>query len=373
MKNRNPLRQKRHQRPSRLGALVVFLAISLSVFATFSAIAVNVAYMQTSRTELRTTVDAATKAAAQKLNMGGSVAEARQVAIDVAAMNKIAGKTYNLPPEAVVFGNAARNGAGLFTFNEGATPINAVKVRIDRSAASGNSGIPTFFGGLLGVSSYDIAETAVSVKSDRDIALVIDRSGSMMWRLDQDGVYPIFHNEFTAPSFFSSRWAALRNGYASFEQALNATTAVEKVSLASYATDATADLDFTFSLSSISASLAARGSAPINGWTNLGDGMTVGLTQLKNSPNARFDAVKTMVVLTDGIPNVGRDPIEAAMECAEEGIVVHAVSFGNFANTAIMQQIADITGGTYYNAPTESALNDAFRQIAADLPIRLVQ
>ncbi len=358
---------------TRQGALVVFLAVGLSVFAIFSAVAINTAYIQCSRTELRTMVDAAAKAAGQRLNTGGSEAEARQKAIEIAAMNKIAGKSYTLNPEAVVFGRASRQQNGIYEFSQGGWPVNAVKVRAERSKANSNGAIPTFLGSVLGVPSFEIGESATTVKSDRDIALIVDRSGSMMWVVDQDEVYPTGCDITTPPSPTGSRWSALMNGYSAFNDALNATTAWEKVGLVSYASTATEDLDLSWFYGTINSALYDRSQYPINGATNLGHGMELGINQLMTSPEARSDAIKTMVVLTDGIPNTGRDPLELAYECADKNIVVHTISFGKTANAALMQQIADITSGSYRNALTGAALNQAFREIAADLPVRIIQ
>ena len=360
-------------KPSRRGAIVVFLAVGLSVFLTFSAIAVNVAYMQATRTELRTTVDAATRAAAQKLNAGGTKAEARSIAIQVAGLNKIAGREYKLPGKAVVFGNASRNGDGRFSFTADALPTNAVKVLVERSSATKNGAVSTIMGGLLGVASYDVAQTAISLKADRDISLIIDRSGSMMWRLDKQEVYPDGYDHTMPPSPNNSRWATLIRAYAILQNSLNKTTATERMTLVSYSTDASTDVQWTGKYDSIADSLIRRSQKPIEGWTNLGDAMNLGLDQLLENPKVRYDAIKTMIVLTDGVPNRGPWPVSVAHRAADHNVVVHTVSFGDFADKWMMKEIADITNGSYYDAPTEQKLANAFQKIAEDLPVRLIQ
>ncbi|MCC6512250.1 MAG: VWA domain-containing protein, partial [Pirellulaceae bacterium] len=84
-------------------------------------------------------------------------------------------------------------------------------------------------------------------------------------------------------------------------------------------------------------------------------------------------AARTMILLTDGQPNVGPDPFTEAQACRAANITVHTISYSNFANTTLMQSIAQETGGDYYHAPNLWDLVTAFEQIGRDLPILLTQ
>ena len=46
------------------------------------------------------------------------------------------------------------------------------------------------FSGVLGVKQFQPKETATSTQLDRDICLVVDRSGSMMWTLTSSQLPP---------------------------------------------------------------------------------------------------------------------------------------------------------------------------------------
>ncbi len=77
--------------------------------------------------------------------------------------------------------------------------------------------------------------------------------------------------------------------------------------------------------------------------------------------------------MSDGNHNTGTDPIVAAEQAVTNNIPIYTVSFSDEANQAVMQQIADMTGGRHYHAIDAAQLNAAFRSIARRLPSMLTQ
>lgn len=90
-----------------------------------------------------------------------------------------------------------------------------------------------------------------------------------------------------------------------------------------------------------------------------------------------------IVMLTDGENNAAPDPLAAAQQAADRGVRVYTVGIGSAAGTtltingftvhtsldeATLQQVAQITEGTYYNATDEESL----RAIYDGLDLRLV-
>jgi secreted protein with Ig-like and vWFA domain len=71
-----------------------------------------------------------------------------------------------------------------------------------------------------------------------------------------------------------------------------------------------------------------------------------------------------IILLTDGRQNVG-NVMNAARECADEGIVVHTITFADVADQVLMRQVADETGGQHFHAPNAAALRAIFRELAA--------
>lgn len=118
-------------------------------------------------------------------------------------------------------------------------------------------------------------------------------------------------------------------------------------------------------------------------YTNIGDGIKVGREELVE--NARVGASRLIILMTDGVANrpsgnPSQYAVTQAQACADAKIPIVAISLGAGADNAIMQQIADITGGVHFNVPGgqpvsayEEDLKDVFRQVAEDRPLKLVQ
>ena len=76
-----------------------------------------------------------------------------------------------------------------------------------------------------------------------------------------------------------------------------------------------------------------------------------------------------MVLVTDGIESCGGDPVRAAYELRQHGIVVHLIGFGmgNAADedAASLRAIASATGGRYVTASTAEELKSALEETVA--------
>ena len=106
------------------------------------------------------------------------------------------------------------------------------------------------------------------------------------------------------------------------------------------------------------------------GRTNIGGGIDAGRQILNAGRDGRF-VEKTMIVMTDGRHNIGIDPIPAAGRAEDDGIVIHAITFGSDADVGRMERVAWITGGTYNHAPNGEALKRIYRDIALTLATQL--
>jgi len=78
---------------------------------------------------------------------------------------------------------------------------------------------------------------------------------------------------------------------------------------------------------------------------------------------------RALVLVTDGIESCGGDPVQAAQELREQGIMVHLIGFGlgNAADedTASLRAVADASGGRYVTAGSAEALKEALAQTVA--------
>jgi Mg-chelatase subunit ChlD len=72
---------------------------------------------------------------------------------------------------------------------------------------------------------------------------------------------------------------------------------------------------------------------------------------------------RTLVLVTDGIESCGGDPVAAARELREQGIMIHLIGFG-LSNTAdedaaSLQAVADASGGRFITASSAEELKEA--------------
>ena len=98
------------------------------------------------------------------------------------------------------------------------------------------------------------------------------------------------------------------------------------------------------------------------GATAMGDGILIATQSL--SEEARPDAKKIIVLLSDGMSNMGEDPLSAAGTARENDVTIFSVGYGYDADVQTLKAVASVTHGKYYNALTGQDLANAFNEIA---------
>jgi hypothetical protein len=368
------------RRHLRRGAIIVLAAVMMIVFLATVAFSVDVAYMQLSRTKLRSATDAAARAAGEGLSREQDTDYARQRAKDIAAANFVAGDPLLLDDSDIVFGRSEQQGGGAWFFTPGEEPINAVRVfgRRTREAPSGS--VATFFGRVFDVFDFEPQQQATVVRLDRDICLVVDRSSSMkLYLTDTAPTMSTGDSRFCQPPNMSlSRWGALSVAVQRFIDALATTPQIEHVALVSYGSDYTAcsytnyasttNCPLSEDHAAVTAAMANLSSKKFNGATNIAAGITKGIQALTDEDLARPYAAKTMVLMSDGHYTQGTQPSLVAPQAADEDILIHTISFGE-ADQDEMAAIAAATGGNHYYAPDAATLQAIFEEIALTLPV----
>ena len=348
----------------RRGAIAPFVALCLPVLLTLIAFAIQLSYRDLSRSELRTAVDAAAEAGARKLSDTGSTTEALAAAKAAALRNTVGGQGVVLADADVVFGHVSRiNELSRFDFTP--SNLNPTALRVSTQQQR-----PHVFGILA--DNLDVGTAAVAGQIDRDVALVLDRSGSMVYVQD-DGTPTNWTAGEPAPS--NSRWVKAASGAAGFLSTLaNDTPMAEKVSLVTYNGSAAIEDELTFTYSSLNSSIDAYTQSYEDGSTNIADGIEKGRQSLIDNGFGRSWAAKTIVLMTDGIHNTGViTPQEAATVAAGQGIVIHTITYGDDADQAVMQEVATIGGGQHWHAPNSGQLQQVFQEIADNLPTMLME
>lgn len=180
----------------RRGVITVLAAVSLAAIFAFVAFSVDTGLIIMTQTDMQNGVDAAALAAVQEISVavqeagenGGettigassaAVAAARQMAADVAAANGV----YVDPDNDVCFGKRSFDEAtGEWPIEWGVEPYNVVKVvaRRDQADVEQPDGeIKLAFGWAVGQASVPVTVSAAAFVEARDLAMVLDYSGSM--------------------------------------------------------------------------------------------------------------------------------------------------------------------------------------------------
>lgn len=338
-----------HSIKCRTGAMLPLLAVVMVILFVAAVLSIDIARIHVTRSELRTATDAAARAAVEALGREQSEAAAVDAAIAVGAQNIVAGSGLTIDRNNVLFGTSIQNSNGSFSFAEGGRPVNSVRVIGTRTAASPDGPVGLMFGPLFGVTEFEPVQSAVATRTDRDIALVLDVSGSM----GRD-----------------NRFEGLRNALDVFLNELENSPQREHVSLTVYSTEDRKLVDMTSNLNLIREEFDKESPG---GFTAIGMGLNTGLESIKKDAGSREFALKSIVLMTDGNHNTGVSPVQIADDCADEGVEVHTVTFSIGANQSLMIEVANRTGGVHHHADDGTELETVFQTIARQLQVMLIQ
>lgn len=351
MNNFARLRSSAHS--IRQGAMLVLIAVVMIIFIVATVFSVDIAYMFLVKAEMRTATDAAARAGAGTLARTQDQNSAVDAAMAIAERNRVAGDGLTLRRQDVLLGGVNENGNGKFEFARGQQPLTSVSVTGRRDDSAPDSTVPLFFAGVLGVEQFRPVENSQATSSVRDIALILDRSGSM-----------------NSPTGSGTRLTALVAAVNVFLNEIDRTSPNSAVSLTTYSTDATRDIPLTENFAQVRADVA---NLRAQGLTNIFDALRKGSDSLIQDRNAREFAEKTIVLMTDGNFNRGGSPNPSARRAARRDQTIHTITFSSGANQQAMRDVARIGGGIHVHADNAGDLADAFREIAETLSVALIK
>ncbi len=327
--------------------MLVLIAVMMVGFMLAVAFSVDIAQMHLARTELRAATDAASKAAAATLAQTQDREQAITRGQQIAAANRVNGEPLILDPSDFQFGQSVEARSGKFEFHANEKPNNSVLVRGRRTVDSPSGPVPLLFGSFFGVKFFEPTIHAAATYIERDVVLVVDRSGSMKGQK------------------FSELQAAVRV----FTTTLESTPVEEHVGLASYSDEATEDVALTARLSEISRGVERLS---VGGFTSISRGMVAGAHVLQKGRDDQY-VERTLIVMTDGQHNRGPEPSEVASDLAGDGVTIHTITFGAGADVQRMREVALIGGGRHFHAANGSELEQVYREIALTLGTMITQ
>jgi len=376
----------------RRGAMIVFIAAMMTVFMIAVVFTVDVAYMQLVKTEVRIAADASVKAGVENLLRTEDEAQAELTAKRILSLNKVAGKTMLFNNNDIIFGKVVAGANGNWAFQANQTPYNSMKVtlRLDDQA---NSSVPLFFARYLSNNNYTPTHTSIAANVIHEIVLCIDRSHSMCfdlsgadWSYPGSIVYPAGY--ITPPHAVNSRWAYLDKAIEAFVTKIQERNIEPDVGLITWGSDltlgwswwphngrsfnaVTVELPLGKQINNVNAKIDAKYTDIMMGGTNMAAGLDASINMLTASSTNSL-AYKTIILMSDGMWNTGRNPLLSAQDAAAANITVHTVSFVSVDNQSVMTNIANTTGGRSYSATNQTELRKAFEELAGSLPIVLI-
>ena len=466
-------RMRQHP-PRRRGIILMLSAIMMVFLLGVIAFAVDLGFIANIRTDVQRATDSAAFAGAGALINGTTAAQTEALAY--LGSNKVAGSTLSSSNAVIEFGNWSTTSR---TFTVSSNQPNAIRV----TATTPDQ--PYFFGKVFGKSNFTLTSRSIATYQPRDIALVLDYSGSMCFdsqfrNISLIGQTAVENNlrtiwqELGSPTFGSltfttqhygnsssskssvktkfglnsvawpcpgGSWdeyieyvqedyyvdaagyqcdyglktminyvqaaqgsyadcpylvnvseqpvTALKDAVDVFLSYLQGHSTDDQVSVSLYtAADQTGKLEtsLTKNYTNVSNIVRGRQAGHYTAGTNISAGMTKGRVDLQN--NARPGAKRMMILMTDGVVNLPSGNtttdkaavITEANACAAAKIPVVTIALGAYADTALMQQVASITGGACFIVPggqtiaqVEQQLQQVFVQVASDRPLKLVQ
>ena len=321
------------------GGILVFAGALVGVIILFAATAIDVSYILTAQNELQSAVDASALAAASGL--AESQSEASQRAVSVSNCNLIMRQPLALQSDEIMF-----------------IDHKTVQVTAQRT-------INLFFARMVRINSKQITATAMAECGNRDIMLIFDRSGSMDDdTVDPDVPQPLTDTKYAACHFLG---CVADNPFV-----------LDRIGLVSYSTSAQLHLPLGRNFRQMKSTIE---SYTADGYTNIGEAIRISNEHLLQESPMRTK--KTVVLLSDGMankPGYGLPTNDTAIQyaltyasqAANSSIRIYTISLGNATDINLMNQIANMTEGKHYHAPTPAELYDIFQEIADRIPAILI-
>jgi hypothetical protein len=372
----------------------------LIVMLGFAALAIDLSYLRLARLQAQNAADAGAHAALTELRMSRDQDAARSRAAQIVNLNHIAGDLAVLDPGTdVVFGGWDFPS---HSFDPEADFVNAVEVTVRRESDSPGGAIPLMLAQIFGATEADARSNGSSVGAlrSREIFIVQDVTGSFRDEIDQGRIADLtlldFIDGFGLPgdrigmvTFVGAaemwtelqrvepNYSAIRSQWESLDWCNRNYWPFTSPSMSEYFHDAP---------QMVSCNEGTLGDWYADSGTSQGSGLQLAIDALIDEDTTESTSLKTIVLVSDGKPQcvpegTSCDDEMAALglaqadRAAEENISIFSVSFNDSYNADQSAYLESLTRGygTFYETPDAEALPGILAEIAASIPISIVQ
>ncbi len=104
--------------------------------------------------------------------------------------------------------------------------------------------------------------------------------------------------------------------------------------------------------------------------TALGEALAIAKDELIT--NGRAEALKIIVLPTDGLRTLGREPLAPAKRAAENNIKIFPIGISHNAKRSLLSRIAEVSGGTFFDAFSDQVLEKIFKKLSREVIARYI-
>ena len=354
----------------RRAAITPLVVIVLPMLLILSAFAINLAFLQLSKTELKIATDLSARATGRTYALTNDPAVALAKANELGQYNLVAGAAMQFDASDMQIGTSVRTAIDQRYNFVPAASGNAVELTGRKASGAPSGPVSGFLATLVGAGTFSLTEASVSTQTEVDIILVFDTSGSMAYADSEVAVYPPGPSSnptfvFGDPAPPNARWFDAIGGAAVFLTELTNSAQNEHVGLVTYADNPTLEVSLTNDYNQLIPALNYYSNNMIGGGTNIEGGLSMAKTALQSS---RPFSSRVVIVMTDGVKTVGGNPNSVANALADEGVLVFTITFSDEADQNLMRDVASNGNGKHFHASTGADLIQVFEEIGRQLP-----
>ena len=371
---------------TRNGAVLPFIAVVLGVLILLLGLTVELNWLYSTRFEAQSASDLSARSALAVLYANedeldqAAIDKAKQMGVDIYDLNF--NRSNPITDDDLTLGRV--NSEKEF---EEITDVSDFR-NITASRVEYAQNFTSLLGTLIAKNNVDLAVRSIAEANRLDLVLCLDASRSMNRAADQSiRRMPPGASGIHEPPVAGSRWFALSDGVDNFVSSISGDRS--QLGLTTFGgglryNRLESPLDSTFSRIELELEeMGVNGPATIEkmdeyvdlpalGYgTSIYDGVNDSIDVLLRSsiPSKRF-----IVLFSDGEQVTrGARPseLDAAYRAADEGITIFSIAYA--VNSRKLEDMATITGGSFFSVSSQEGLDEAFASIATTLKTRITQ